>query len=367
MHLCFVMPGMYPLLAGINRPVGGSETLMWHLARALRRRGHRISVLAGDYGQVDKQVFDGIETFRLHDGPAVIKGWRTARSVIHIWHLLRKVKPDVAIHMNFGFSHGVLALFCHLMGIRYVYFTASQVDVDSTRYRTYPRYVAWLWRLGMELCPTLVVQTEEHRALLSQNFGRESTVIPNGIDVQQFRRVRSHGRDILWVGNWRDVKRPDLVGELACRLPECRFVMCGGIADRKLYERVRPALPDNVLVHGYTDASELFGAYQNASMLINTSDFEGIPMTFVEAWAYELPVVSLHIDPDGVIVQNGLGFVSRSIEQMVVDITWLFAEPGRVREIGQRCRKFVELNYDVKRTAEQVEKLLLSDASSSKN
>ena len=118
-------------------------------------------------------------------------------------------------------------------------------------------------------------------------------------------------------------------------------------------------MPKNVVVRGRINDSELFGAYQNASMLINTSDFEGIPITFDEAWACELPVVSLRVDPDGIIARNGLGFVSHSIEQMVVDITWLFAEPGRVKEIGQRCRKFVELNHNVTRTAEQVEAFLM--------
>jgi glycosyltransferase involved in cell wall biosynthesis len=210
----------------------------------------------------------------------------------------------------------------------------------------------------MKLAPRVVVQTEEHRALLRKNFGRESVVIPNGIDIELYRRIRNYGHSILWVANWREVKRPELVGDLARLLPECRFVMCGGIGDHKLYERIRSQLPNNVLVRGRICDSELFDAYQDASVLINTSDFEGIPVTFDEAWACELPVVSLNIDPDDIIVRNGLGFVSRSIEQMALDIQQLLTEPNRVKEIGQRSRKFVELNHNIKRTSEQVERLL---------
>ncbi|MCL5958560.1 MAG: glycosyltransferase family 4 protein [Chloroflexi bacterium] len=359
MHICFVMPAMYPALAGLGKPVGGSEMLTWHLAQALLGRGHRISVLTGDYGQAERQVLQGIEVFRLHDGPSPIKGGRMVRSIVHLWRVLRIVRPDVVVHMNFGFYHGVLALLSSIMGLRYVYFTASAADVDGTRCRHYPRYVASCWRLGLRLCSAVVVQTEEHRALLEKNFGKESTVIPNGIDVQQFRRVRQHGGDILWVANWRSVKRPDTVGELARRLPECRFVMCGGISDRELYERVHPTLPANVSVRGYTDFAELVQAYQNASMLINTSDFEGIPLTFDEAWACELPVVSLNVDPDGVIAHYGLGYVSRSVEQMVEDIATLHNDPGRVREIGARCLRFVTEHHNVERTVLRIEELFL--------
>jgi glycosyltransferase involved in cell wall biosynthesis len=358
MHVCFVMPGMYPLLAGIKKPVGGSETLMWNLARALRQRGHRVSVIAGDYGQVDRQVFAGIESFRLRDRPSRIKGWRSVRAAIDMCRLLRRIKPEVAIHMNFGADHGLLAAFSRLTDTPYVYFTASQSDVDGTRYRTYPRYVAWLWRLGMALCRCIVVQTEEHRALLRRHYGRESHVIPNGISTERFLRVREHGGDVLWVGNWRAVKRPDLVGELALRLPAHRFVMCGAIGDRKLHDRVAPGFPQNVIVRGYIDTAGLFEAYQDSSVLINTSDFEGIPVTFDEAWACELPVVSLNVDPDGVIARNGLGNVSKSMDQMVRDLAHLLNEPKMVKAIGSRCREFVERTHNIILTARDVENIL---------
>lgn len=351
---------MYPLLAGLDMPTGGSETQMWTLACALVRRGHRVTVLAGQYGQPYIETFYDVEAFLLHDAPSSIKGWRPLRLTIEIWRLLRKLRPDVVIHMNFGFFHGVLGILCRALRIRYIFFTASQADVDGTRYDVYPRYVAWSWVLGMKLATTVVVQTDEHRVQLCRNFQRESVVIPNGVDLVHFRRVRNNGHDILWVGNWRVVKRPELVGELAIRLPKYRFVMCGGIIDRKLYDEVFPKLPQNVLVRGHANDSELFESYQNACVLINTSDFEGIPMTFCEAWACDLPVVSLNVDPENIISRNGLGLVSRSIEQMVKDIKGLLTEVDRVKEIGKKCRKFVNLNYNIEKIADQFEQLLVT-------
>ena len=45
----------------------------------------------------------------------------------------------------------------------------------------------------------------------------------------------------------------------------------------------------------------------NAAILLSTSDQEGFPNTFLEAWSAGTPVVSLKIDPDRIIEQMGLG------------------------------------------------------------
>lgn len=357
------MPEMYPLLdQSKSGHSGGSEAQMFHLASALAKKGHVVSVVVGDYGQPKSHTIAGIEAFRIKNRRG-LKPWRIFRTIINLFLLLIKCKPDVVMHQNYGYFHGVSAIFCRVLGIPYVYFTASQGDVDGTRYRSSSRPVAWLWRLGLKMTSTIIVQGNDHRELLLKHFYRDSIVVPNGIDTKQFSRTREHGNTILWVAHWRQVKRPDIVAELAQRLPNCTFIMCGGFYDKDLYQRIVSTFPQNIIIRGHANASELLNAYQDAILLINTSDYEGIPITFDEAWSCELPVVSLNVDPDGVITRHSLGFVSKTIDQMVKDIKFLCEDKRKTAELGLGCRDFVVKNHNIDIMVERINTILFLQCS----
>jgi glycosyltransferase involved in cell wall biosynthesis len=93
----------------------------------------------------------------------------------------------------------------------------------------------------------------------------------------------------------RTHKRPELALELARRLPHRRFVMVGGpgLSGAALYERIRreaASLP-NVEMTGFLPLSEVEGRFDAARVLVNTSSIEGMPNTFLQAWARGVPTL----------------------------------------------------------------------------
>ena len=117
----------------------------------------------------------------------------------------------------------------------------------------------------------------------------------------------------------------------------------GSLRDEEaLFRNVKRAASakSNVSFHGrlsYWDANELYG---RARVLVNTSDVEGFPNSYLQAWVRGVPVVTL-IDPDGVIEREGLGVAASSVEEIPAAIRHLLSNASAWRAAGDRCRAFM--------------------------
>ena len=82
-----------------------------------------------------------------------------------------------------------------------------------------------------------------------------------------------------------------------------------------------------------------------AGLLLCTSDVEGFPNTFVQAWSSGTPVISLKVDPDQIIAESKLGRVTGNSERTIAQIEALLESPDLRQEIALRARKHVVENY----------------------
>ena len=82
----------------------------------------------------------------------------------------------------------------------------------------------------------------------------------------------------------------------------------------------------------------------DAGLLLSTSDVEGFPNTFVQAWSSGTPVVSLKVDPDQIISKSDLGVVTGNCERAKAAIEALMKSPGRRQEMAIARQHVVE-NY----------------------
>ena len=64
-HLCFVAPNAYPVLANKDFGMcGGAEVQQMLLAKALIKEGYRITFVVDDFGQDAREIHNGIEVIR---------------------------------------------------------------------------------------------------------------------------------------------------------------------------------------------------------------------------------------------------------------------------------------------------------------
>ena len=98
----------------------------------------------------------------------------------------------------------------------------------------------------------------------------------------------------------------------------------------------------NVDYRGHVAPEQTVKVIGDANLLLSTSDGEGFPSVFLEAWAAGTPVVSIQIDPDHKIRNGELGVVADTVDGAVDAVRSLMTVSKRGQDMGMRARRHVE-------------------------
>jgi glycosyltransferase involved in cell wall biosynthesis len=97
---------------------------------------------------------------------------------------------------------------------------------------------------------------------------------------------------------------------------------------------------------------------QRALFLVQTSDTEGFPNVFIQAWAQGTPTIGLYYDPDSMIQKNNLGFISGSFDRLVEDTKVLLDSASLRKEMGQQAKQFAAAHFDPEQNVRKLEAFL---------
>jgi glycosyltransferase involved in cell wall biosynthesis len=304
-HVCFVAPNIWPVFSGDPdiAVAGGAEVQQSILARLLARSGYRVSIICSDWGQPARVVLNGItiiKTYRIQAGIPILR-------FIHprltgIWRALHQVNADIYYQRAADMVTAVVATYCRRHRKHSVYAAASNTDFIPGQQLIQYRRDRWLFEHGLAKVDAVVVQNEEQKRLCAEHYDRNATLIPSCYELPDGANP-GRGDYVLWVAAMRRAKRPELLFEMARRLPHRRFVMIGGPADTKPAEleyfedmrRAAGALP-NVEFAGFLPLQKVEPYFDSARVVVNTSDVncEGMPNVFLQAWARGVPTVSFN-------------------------------------------------------------------------
>jgi glycosyltransferase involved in cell wall biosynthesis len=225
------------------------------------------------------------------------------------------------------------------------------------------RYMATLADKGIRKADLLLCQTVEQSKLIKAKFAREAVVIKNGHPLPDVKEVSSCRRpEVLWVNHFKPVKQPEVFLRLASELREedIVFTMIGA---RGNYHLMNEELAGGRQFTNLNFLREQSLVQVNERLwacrfVVNTSQTEGFPNTFIQAWARFVPVVSLRVDPDGVIARHRLGFCSGDFSRMVSHTRTLIREPDVAEEMGRNGRAYVEQEHDLAENARKLDQTL---------
>jgi glycosyltransferase involved in cell wall biosynthesis len=348
--ICFVEPLTYAVLnANSSKSPGGEAVQHALLAREFARQGWQVSVICRDIGQEDGEEIDGVKVWKTFEKDAGLPGFRFFYPRLSgLWRALQKSDADIYFQSCAGLSTGVVAYYAKRHGKQMIFRVAHDTDCVPGQQLINNSRDRWLYEYGLKTTDLISVQSDVQEKALLKNYQLSSVIVNMVVQPPEEALTDERDIDVLWVNNLRAFKRPDIVCEIAKQLPNVNIVMIGGQmrGDEGLFQDTRTAaaaLP-NLRFLGSVPYAEVNSYFARAKLFLNTSDSEGFPNSYLQAWIRGVPVIS-YFDPDGLISSRGLGATVATQNDFCEPIERLLQSTEECNEIGKRARQFANDNY----------------------
>lgn len=311
---------------------GGAQTVLAHIANSLVQKGHHVSIIAGEgdgslWSILDKRI----ETYScptLKRSLSVKDDWKT---ILYLRKVYNQYQPDIIhLHSSKAGLLGRLAL-----PQKKIVYTVH--GYDSIR-KAFPRFRP-LEFLMQYMCAAVVgVSRYDEIKLKEDKIRRNVSFLYNGIPEKggdtnlRWDIPNIYKKKILCVARVTPQKNLDLFLKIAKLLPEYAFVWIGNT------EKIDHPI-ENVFFLGNIPAA---GRYcYLCDLFILTSNYEGLPMTIIEAMSYGKPIVASNVGGISEIVENGKnGFISENDEySFKMCIESIFASENTYKNMAENSRK----------------------------
>ena len=246
-----------------------------------------------------------------------------------LYRSLAELKPDLVIQRVASAHTGIAAMYCVRRNSKLLWHVSSDRDVSQEPQlpvgRTAGSIDKYLFRYGVRHADAVVTQTDSQAAALAANYGRSATAI-----VSNFQPAPTHSREkpsrftVLWISNFKRLKQPELFLKLARELDEhdISFKMAGRPDSSAWCDSLIREISDqpNIEYLGELDQDGVNEQLDGAHLLVNTSLYEGLPNTFIQAWMRGVLTATLNVDPDGMISKFALGCCEPDFERLKIKV-----------------------------------------------
>jgi glycosyltransferase involved in cell wall biosynthesis len=357
MHICMISREFPPVSGGIGYYV-------YNLSRELIKKGHKVTIIThGTTSKTEKEIFDGIDVFKVTFFP--LYPFHMILHGIFVNSLLNSLSPELSlIHLHSPLTPTIKTSLPIVTTVH----TAMKIDsryhevVDpySLAEKVQSMYFSPFTESRLLRLSNVVTAVSPSVANELTEYGfdsRKVTIMWNGVDEKVFCPLGNNEKlekYILYTGVLR--ARKGLFDLMKCAIlvnkiiPNVKFVICGtGPLLQKLKEQVRSVgLEKKVLFLGRVERKRLINIYQNATIYVVSSIYEGLPTVLLEAMACGLPVVATNIGGNRDLISsnvNGLLVPPRSPEKMAQMIALLWNDEHLRKRLGDNARETIVKKY----------------------
>ena len=270
------------------------------------------------------------------------------------------------IYQKIGTSYaGVASLYARQNGCKFVLHIASDNDISPNKIVKKPKQLIpfiekKIFGYAVRRNDHLIVQTRHQKRLIKQNFNIIcDAIIPNFHPYPKEIIQKGNPVKVVWIANFKVIKQPDIFIRLARDLHKMQikaeFIMIGNPATitGNVWQNWQQSLEDEISkvpilkYIGGQSTDEVEKILAQSDILVNTSQFEGFSNTFIQAWMRYVPVVSLNSNPNDLLSDGKMGFISKTYNQLCKDVLRLINDSQLRTWMGEYARAYALKHFSM--------------------
>jgi glycosyltransferase involved in cell wall biosynthesis len=343
---------------------GGAERMVAGLALQLRAMGHAVHVVClRDFGLMP------VAAERFSEGGVSLTEFRKRDgfSPAAVWKLVRFLK---AHSIELIHSHNPLVTHYATIAGKIARTPAIVSTIHGTSTLHMPRWAENVFAYSCASHDRIVLVCRQVERVFQERYRRlrdRTTVIPNGIEVQELLRVRRSlptGAFVFGsIGRLTPVKDQQTLlmafAQVHKHFPSCKLEVLGSGELLEELEELSAKLAIRAVVKFHGWSRDIPGFLSGLDAFVLSSKSEGLPMTLLEAMAAGLPVVATAVGGIPEVVEStNCGWLAQPSrpDNLAENMLRLMNAPDRLQR-GNLGRQAVLERYSVQSMAEQYEVL----------
>jgi glycosyltransferase involved in cell wall biosynthesis len=358
---------VYPQFYG----AGGIARYLDSFLSNLPKNSPNIYVITGDENQVERH-YKGVEIIHI---PFTISRFNLfiwgckARQIVERLFAEGKI---TAINLHFPPMIPGLLLPKHIPIFLTVHSTYLGMSGQFYPEKYYTSEIGWIplkIKMWMESrlyqnCKGAITLTEFGRQqMLAYGFDKPITIIPNGVDLSQFKANPDVVKDIDVIFSGRiellkgSKKMVEVCKQLVANKADILIYIVGyGDQENWVHEQLA-GYKNNIIMTGKVPFSDMMAFYNRSRVYASTSYYEGLPGTCLEATAMGLPTIAWDfLFYHGLVVPDKTGYLIEPNDSaaMAKKIVNVLNEQQAYARLAENTRAHVEAHYDWSHLSQQI-------------
>lgn len=284
---------------------GGATVQLYLIAKELSTyKNIEVYSFINSYDHIefeDQNKFNLVKTYKRRDNSLI--------KIIKFYRRIRQIRPDIIIQRGLSPFSCLMALFCRIIGIDFIFMFAHDREVLGRYQKTNNKCP--LFTMLLNHAALLIFQSEDQLRRVNGNHLSKCRLIFSGNEIRPLNEEKKEF--ILWVGRMEKWKQPELFIELAKKHSTRKFVMISPPVDGQngyYHSIVKEAgRLKNLQLINFVGFREVDSYFEKARLFVNTSTEEGFPNTFIQACKSKTPILSLNVNPGNFINKYNCGLV----------------------------------------------------------